>query len=74
MSKSSMYGKPGRSPWVYLFAVAVYHEETTATFRVAGLGPEAAAEVLGEGRTIRVANGRFADTFRGYGVHLYRIR
>jgi len=58
----------------YLFAVAMYREETTATFHVTGLGEKAVAEVLGEGRTIHIANGRFTDTFRGYDVHLYRIR
>ena len=46
----------------------------TGLFRVAGLGPKATAEVLGEQRTIPVADGRFADNFPGYGVRLYRIR
>jgi len=30
-------------------------------------------EVLGENRSLKVSNGRFADTFDPYGVHLYRI-
>ena len=59
----------------YLFAVAMYREPTAATFRVAGLPrTAAAAEVLGEGRTVQVTDGRFADKFQGYDVHLYRIR
>lgn len=58
----------------YLFAVSLYHHETTATFTVAGLAGKASAEVLGEGRRIELTNGQFADRFKGYDVHLYRIR
>ena len=52
----------------YLFAVSMYHKDTEATFRVAGLGAEAVAEVIGESRTVRVDKGQFADSFKG--VHL----
>lgn len=57
----------------YLFAVSLYHEETDAVFRVTGLATEEATEVLGEGRSVRVEKGQFADTFKGYDVHLYRL-
>ncbi len=56
----------------YVFAVAVYREETTAEFRVAGAG-EGTVTVLGEGRRLTVRDGRFSDRFAGYGVHLYRL-
>ena len=59
---------------IYLFAVAMYHQETDALFQVPGLGTHATAEVLGEGRRIPVEKGRFADRFKGYDVHLYKIR
>jgi hypothetical protein len=58
----------------YLFAVSMFHEETTARFHVAGLPPKAAAEVLGEDRALDVTDGSFEDHFAGYDVHLYRIR
>jgi hypothetical protein len=58
----------------YLFAVSMFHEETTARFSVTGLPAKAAAEVLGEDRSLDVADGSFEDEFAGYDVHLYRIR
>lgn len=59
---------------LYLFAVAMYEEPTTAVFRLPGLPRETVAEVLDEGRTVSVRNGAFRDAFPGNGVHLYRIR
>jgi len=58
----------------YLFAVAMYREETTAEFHVAGLAGQGTAVVLGEGREVEVRDGRFSDRFAGYGVHLYRVK
>jgi hypothetical protein len=58
----------------YVFAVSLFHEETTGSFHVEGLGAEAVAEVLGEDRTLDVANGSFRDKFAGYDVHLYKIQ
>jgi len=57
----------------YLLAVGMRDGSTTATFQVAGLGGLTQAEVLGESRTIAVANGSFQDSFSPYAVHLYRI-
>ena len=45
----------------------------TATFQLGGLWGDAAAEVLGEKRTLKVAGGKFSDEFKPFDVHLYRI-
>ncbi len=58
----------------YLFAVAMRDLETTASFDVKALKAGAVAEVIDEDRTLPVRDGRFTDTFKGYQVHLYRIR
>jgi hypothetical protein len=58
----------------YVFAVEMRTGEARGSFVVKGLPPQATAEVLGEGRTIPVRNGRFEDDFKPYDVHLYRIR
>ncbi|WP_394829617.1 hypothetical protein [Pendulispora albinea] len=58
----------------YVFAVAMKNAKTTATFTVRGVAPSAKAEVLGENRTISLANGVFQDAFDGYGVHLYKVQ
>jgi len=56
----------------YLFSVAMREEETTATFTVPG-AVDARIEVLGEGRTIEAAGGKWEDRFAGYQVHLYKL-
>jgi len=57
----------------YLFAAAMRDGETTATFTVKGVPPNAAALADGEDRSLPVKGGRFTDTFKGYGVHIYRV-
>jgi len=57
----------------YVFAVAMYEDETTATIQVAGLSGSKTVEVLDESRTITIANGKFTDKFKGNAVHLYKI-
>lgn len=57
----------------YLFAVAMYQRDTTASLQLAGLPASATAEVLGENRSVPVVNGLLRDDFAGYAVHLYRI-
>ena len=57
----------------YLFAVNMRNQPTRGTFRVGDLPPNMAAEVLGESRSISVLQGAFADDFKPYEVHLYRI-
>jgi len=63
---------------VYVFAVAMRDGDASrAVFRVkpldASVPPRGTVEVLGENRTIEMADGVFADEFAGYAVHLYRI-
>lgn len=57
----------------YLFTVAMRNAETQATFTIKNLPNAAVAEVLDESRTIPIKRGRFSDSFKGYGTHLYRI-
>jgi hypothetical protein len=59
---------------VYIFSVGMEARPVRAEFRAAGVSPGAAAEVLGEDRTIRLENGRFEDQFEPYAVHLYKIQ
>jgi Zn ribbon nucleic-acid-binding protein len=58
----------------YVFAVAMRDAETSATFNLPGLKAEAKVEVLGENRSIDAGAGQFTDAFKGYAVHLYRVR
>jgi hypothetical protein len=55
----------------YIFAAGMRCGFTTATFNVTSGNR---VEVLGEGRTINITNGKFSDEFTPYGVHLYKIR
>ena len=67
---ATMAKRRGRA--LYLFAVVLRNRAAAASFAVRGLG-EAEAEVLGEGRRLKIGGGFFDDRFPGYGVHLYRI-
>ncbi|MFO0959903.1 MAG: hypothetical protein U0800_21120 [Isosphaeraceae bacterium] len=58
----------------YGFAVNRQPVATTGTFVIPGAPNMAAAEVLGEGRTIALDCGKFADEFEPNAVHLYRAR
>jgi hypothetical protein len=58
----------------YLFAVGMRNGSARGSFTLRGLPERAQAEVIGEGRTIPVKEGRFTDDFKSYDVHLYRIR
>ncbi|MFW6154346.1 MAG: hypothetical protein ACOC95_03925 [Planctomycetota bacterium] len=57
----------------YIFAVAMRDDLARGIFTVPGARDGATVEILGEGRTLTVEDGRFADDFAGYQVHLYRI-
>ena len=57
----------------YIAAVGMREGTTTATITVAGLTGKAKAEVLGENRTLEIADGAFKDSFQPWDVHLYRI-
>jgi len=56
----------------YIFAAGMKTGDTEATFTVKGCADT--AEVLGEDRKIAVAGKKFTDTFKDYGVHIYRIK
>ncbi len=58
---------------LYLFTVGMRNAPARGTFALRGLPGTRQAEVIGEGRRVTVRGGRFADDFRPYGVHLYRI-
>jgi hypothetical protein len=58
---------------LYLFAVALRDRPVQARFTLETVAPTLEAEVLGEDRSIRVADGTFTDTFHGWDVHLYRL-
>ncbi|MEW6751960.1 MAG: hypothetical protein AB1505_13430 [Candidatus Latescibacterota bacterium] len=60
--------------YTYLFAVGMRDGSTRATFTLPDRPANARAEVLGEERAIAVSDGRLADDFGPYDVHLYRIR
>lgn len=55
----------------YLFAVAMRNEDTVASFHV-NSGDE--VDVVGENRKIKIKNGQFEDSFKGYAVHIYKIK
>jgi hypothetical protein len=57
----------------YVFAVGMRNHTATATF-VCKQTKAARAEVIGENRTIELADGVFSDEFAPYSVHLYRLR
>lgn len=57
----------------YLFAVGMRDGTTTASFKIAGLSGAAKATVLGEDRTVDVADGVLKDEFKPWDAHLYKI-
>ena len=57
---------------LYVFAVAMRGEETTATLKLSG-ATGAKATVLGEDRGVEIAGGAIRDTFAPWGVHLYQV-
>jgi len=56
----------------YLFAVAMRDQAVKGTFAIKDL-KAAKAEVLGEGRTLALKDGKLEDDFKPYETHLYRI-
>lgn len=57
----------------YLFAVAMRSTPTRAHLAIASLSGRHAVEVLDEDRTLESADGAFADDFKAWDVHLYRV-
>jgi hypothetical protein len=58
--------------YLYIFAVVMRNEATTAGFTIPGLG-NSTATALGESRSVPIESGILRDLFQGYGVHLYRV-
>jgi hypothetical protein len=58
----------------YLLGANSSIDPATVTFRGLKGFPDGEAEVLNEGRTVRVENGALRDEFTGLAVHLYRVR
>lgn len=56
----------------YIFAVAMQNSPSTARITVNNVH-QTTARVIGEGRSVSLAQGSFEDQFEGYGVHLYHI-
>ena len=57
---------------IHLFAVNLGNVATEATFTIAAVPPGAKVEVLGESRTVPLKKGQLDDSFKPYGVHLYK--
>jgi hypothetical protein len=57
----------------YVFTVGMRNAPAGATIELPEAEPNAAVQVLGEDRALRVRDGRFQDDFAPYAVHLYRI-
>ena len=62
-----------RAQVLYVFAAIARAGTTTGTFTVAGMTGDATATVVGEGREVAVAAGKWSDEFGANGVHLYEI-
>jgi hypothetical protein len=56
----------------YIFAVAMQNSPSTVRITVDD-AHHTNARVIGEGRSVSIAQGSFEDQFEGYGVHLYQI-
>jgi hypothetical protein len=57
----------------YVFSVSMRGEPAKGSFTIKGLPAKATAEVLGEDRKVDVTDGKFADDFKGYDAHLYKV-
>jgi hypothetical protein len=58
----------------FVFAAAMRETPVKGQFEVLGSQGKLEAKVLGENRTIQGREGRFEDSFEGYGVHIYEVR
>ncbi|MGL3105066.1 hypothetical protein [Bradyrhizobium sp. BR 1432] len=57
----------------YVFAIAMQNSPSIARITVNNVH-QTTARVIGEDRSVSLAQGSFEDQFEGYGVHLYHIR
>jgi hypothetical protein len=58
----------------WIFTVSMQNTPGHATFSLTDIPKNAVAQVLDEGRTVNLAEGKLDDHFKPYEVHLYRIR
>ncbi|MAL79163.1 MAG: hypothetical protein CMN55_08645 [Sneathiella sp.] len=58
---------------LYIFAGSISRFPTAARFRLSEPVPADRADVLDEGRDVRLEKGQFKDEFGPYAVHLYKI-
>ena len=63
-----------RGDEVCLFSVNLRGQATRGLFEIHGLTGKAEVEVLGESRRVLLNEGKFADEFKPYDVHLYQVR
>ena len=63
----------GHDGSLYVFAVRMETGPAKGRFAVRGLPEKTTVEVLGEDRKLEAQEGRFADDFGPYAVHLYQI-
>lgn len=70
---SSMVKSVDGSTYIFTAAMRDKKTTTTATFKLKD-SVNATAEVIGEGRRVEVKNGEWSDKFKGYEVHLYKIK
>jgi hypothetical protein len=61
-------------PDLYVFTVGMRAASVAATFRLESGPAVGAVEVLGETRTLPLADRAFSDRFSPWDAHLYRIR
>ena len=59
---------------IYLFAVAIRGDKTTATFTLQHAESIKTVEVIGENRIIPVQDGIFKDDFQAWDVHIYKTK
>ncbi|MCU0786249.1 MAG: hypothetical protein MUF81_19820 [Verrucomicrobia bacterium] len=57
----------------FLFAVGMRHGTTMATFALKAIEDGEIVEVIGENRKLAILDGKFADRFDPWDVHLYRL-
>jgi hypothetical protein len=58
---------------IYVFAVALRGEATSAQFTIKALSGTRPATVLDENRTVQAQSGVFSDDFAPWDVHLYQV-
>jgi hypothetical protein len=58
---------------LYVFAAISRAGTATGSFTIAGMTGGGTATVLGEGRSVNIAAGKFSDTFAANDVHIYQI-